>query len=55
MKKKDIAKLLILLNYKHTGDSNYDFGKFNYLMIHNTKLVLEEKLYKIIQQKSKIK
>jgi hypothetical protein len=55
MKKKDIARLLILLNYKHTGDSNLDNDKFKYLMIYNNKLELEEKLVKIIKQKSKIK
>lgn len=55
MKKKDIAKLLILLNYKHTGDSDHHNSKFLYLMIYNTKLKLEEKLLVIIKQKSKIK
>jgi hypothetical protein len=55
MKKKDIAKLLILLNFKDTGYSNLDNDKFKYLMIFNNKLELEEKLVKIIKQKSKIK
>jgi hypothetical protein len=55
MKKKDIAKLLILLNFKHTGYSNLDNDKFKYLMIFNNKLEFEEKLVKIIKQKSKIK
>jgi len=55
MKKKDIAKLLILLNFKHTGYSNLDNDKFKYLMIFNNKLELQEKLLKIIKQKSKIK